>query len=70
MKIAVKTGTDSLVGKRLLIAAESREKIEEEKNLETIEIRLTTMAEQRGINNDENDVKNVANTQKHCCLCI
>ena len=42
MKISVKTGTDSLVGESLLIAAErrEREKIEEEKNLETIEMRL------------------------------
>ena len=43
MKTSVKTGTDSLVGERLLIAAESweREKIEEQKNLETVEMRLS-----------------------------
>ena len=43
MKTSVKTGTDSLVGERLLIAADSweLEQIEEQKNLETVEMRLS-----------------------------
>ena len=42
MKISVKTGTDSLVGERLLTAKESweREKIEEQKKIEMIDMRL------------------------------
>ena len=42
MKTSVKTGTDSLVGERLLIAKESweREKIEEQKRMEIIDMRL------------------------------